>query len=183
ARRRATSGPHGPAPGVQATGREAARFASVEAGAGLLDLVGLDAVAFLEVGEAFDPDTALPALDHFLRVVLETTQGGGLALVHLLVLAPDADQRVAADETILHRGTGDGAQLRDVDQHPDLGTAELLLGADRLEQILHVLPDRVGQVVDDPVGLDLHALGLRRRLRAGLGAHVEAEDRKSVVEG
>src|SRR5262249_2166723 len=116
-------------------GRGAARLE--QAGPGLLDLEVLDDVEVLEIREPLDTAAALEALFHLAHVVLEPLEAGHLARAHLLALAEDAHLRAAAHEAVEHGHAGDRPQPRHVEGVADLGPAELLLGADGLQQAGH----------------------------------------------
>nr|AAG49549.1 unknown [Myxococcus xanthus DK 1622] len=131
-----------------------------EALRGLYDLVRLDDVTGLEVVEALDADTALEALRDFLDVVLEAPQRRHLPGEQLLVLAHEADDGAALHDAIQHRRTGDGAQTRHVEGVAHLRATQLALGADGLQQALHLRTNPVDELVDDGVALEHHFLGL-----------------------
>src|SRR5207302_10922886 len=75
-------------------------------GLGLLDLVGLDDVAFLEVLVSVDPDAALQPCDHFLDVVLESLEAGDLAFVDQFVVAQHFCRRPTRDLAVLNARAG-----------------------------------------------------------------------------
>src|SRR3954468_11513676 len=97
------------------------RASSGEALPGLFDLVRLDDVARLQVRVVLEPDAAFEALRHFADVVLEAPQARDLAGVDLLALAPQPQERAAGDLPLHHRGAGDRAELRDVEEVSHLG--------------------------------------------------------------
>src|SRR3954447_3343156 len=139
-------------------------------------LEGLDHVIELDVVVA-DPDTALVALGHLTRVVLEAPQrldgevvGDDDPIAHEPRLAV-ADDRAAADET-----AGDVADPRDLEDLADLGGTELDLFVDRLEQALERRLDFLDRLVDDRVVADVDALGGGELRDLALRPDVEADD-------
>src|ERR1051325_1052877 len=89
-----------------------------------LQLVCLDDVALLEVVEVLQAHAALEALVDFLHVVLETAQRGDAAGEDRLRVAEQTYERGAGDLAVGDRGTGDGPELRHVEERVDLGRAE-----------------------------------------------------------
>src|SRR6266566_4300257 len=92
-------------------------------GLGLLDLVGLDDVALLEVLVAVDPDAALQPGQHLMDVILEALEARDLALVDGFVVAQDLGGRAACDLAVQHPRAGDDAELRDLDGREHFGAA------------------------------------------------------------
>src|SRR2546421_8617233 len=132
-------------------------------GLGLLDLVRLDDVAFLEVLVAIDSDAALQPGDHFLDVVLESLESGDLAFVDELVVAKHLGRRSTRDLAVLHPGAGDDAKLWDLDRRQHVGAAFPDLDEGRLVEARDGPLDIGGHVGDDVVaaGVDLVPLGRR----------------------
>src|SRR5699024_7152001 len=103
----------------------------------LLHLVGLDDVHHLEA-VAPAPDTALEACTDLGGIVLEPAQG-----IHREVLGSDhalADEpglAVTPDQSAADHRTGDVADPGHLEDLTDLGTTELDLLVDGLEETLH----------------------------------------------
>src|SRR5437763_2509224 len=143
-----------------------------------LQLVRLDHVAGLEIGEVLDPDSALESLVHLSDVVLEALEGSDLAGDDGLLVAQQAHHRGPGDLAVGDRGAGDGPELRHVEGLQYLRVAHHLLLDDGLEQALHGQLHLVERLVDDVVLLQGHALG-RSRLRClRLWLDVEADDHR-----
>src|SRR5438477_181057 len=137
-----------------------------------LQLVRLDHVAGLEIGEVLDPDSALESLVHLSDVVLEALEGSDLAGDDGLLVAQQAHHRGPGDLAVGDRGAGDSPQLRHVEGLQHLRVAHHLLLDDGLEQALHGQLHVVERLVDDVVLLERHSLrrGRLRRLRLGFDA-------------
>src|SRR5919204_5850517 len=144
----------------------------------LLDLVGLDDVALLELLVAIDPDAALEPGDHFLDVVFETLQPGDLAFVNLFVVAQQLRHRATGDLSILHPRASDNPDLRNPDRRQHFGSAFPDLHKGRLIQTLDGALDVVGDVVDDVVTTDIDLLAFGRSLCLGLRPHIEGDDQR-----
>ena len=89
----------------------------------------LDDVADLEVVELVEADAALEPGLHLARVVLESPQRSDLAFVDDDVVSEEACLGVAGarDAPLGDHAAGDGAELRDLEDVPDLGDARAAL--------------------------------------------------------
>ena len=144
-------------------------------GLGLLDLVALDDVAFLEVLVTLDPNAALEPGNHFLDVVLETLQARDLAFMDRLAVAKQFGGRATGDLAVLHPRTGDHAELRDLDRGQHVGPTFPDLDEGRLVEALDGPFDVVGHVVDDVVVADVDLLPLGGLLGLLIGLDVERD--------
>src|SRR3546814_8547442 len=81
----------------------------------------------LDVLIVLEGHAALETLAHLANVVLETAQGGELALVDDAVVAQQAHAGAALDHAVHHAAAGDLADLRHVEHLADLGMADDLL--------------------------------------------------------
>src|SRR3984893_1217291 len=147
-------------------------------GLGLLDLVGLDDVALLEVLVDVDPDTALQSGQHFVDVVLEALETRNLALVNRLVVPQNLGERPARDLAVQHPGAGDDAQLRDLDRREDFSAAFPDLDEGWLVEALDGAFDVVGDVVDDVVTANVDLLPLAGLLGERVSLDVEGDDER-----
>src|SRR6266850_240985 len=142
----------------------------------LLDAIGLDEVADLDVVEILDADAALEALAHFAYVFFEPLERRERAVVHLDAVADDPHAAGAGDHAALHEASRDGANLRDLEQLTDLGLPHdhfLLFGG---QQAFHGRLHLFHRLIDDAVGADLHALAIGGGAGIGVGPNVEAYD-------
>src|ERR1700737_241611 len=144
----------------------------------LLDLVGLDDVAFLEVLVTLDPNAALEPSYDFLDVVLEPLQPGDLAFVDRLIVAEHLGGRATRDLAVLHPRAGDHAELRNLDWGQNVGATFPDLDEGRLVETLDGPLDVVGDVVDDVVVADVDLLPLSRFLRLLIRLHVEGDHQR-----
>src|SRR5437016_2519339 len=143
-----------------------------------LQLVRLDHVAGLEIGEVLDPDSALESLVHLFDVVLEALERGDLAGEDGLLVAEQPDHRGAGDLAVGVGRSRDGPELRHVEGLQHLRVPHHLLLDDGLEQALHGQFHVVQRLVDDVVLFQGHALRSRRLRRLRLGLDVEADDHR-----
>src|SRR5690606_13019202 len=142
----------------------------------LADLVHLDQVAFLDIVEVGQTDSALETLGNLAGVVLEPLQGVDGARVGHDPVAEQSGPGAALDDSLGDIAAGHGAGPGDLEHGPHLGGAEdhfLLFGGELAHQELF---DVVQEFVDDPVGADLDPGLLGQPPGAGLGADVEADD-------
>src|SRR5271170_3489600 len=145
-------------------------------GPDLLRVVALDDVADLVSVEIVQLDAALEAGANLVRVILEPLERPHLALVHDLAAPAQPGRRAAVDLALRDEAAGDEA-LRERERGADLGGPELDLLDVGIEQVSHHLARLVAELVDDPEGLDAHAVVLGERSDAVLELRVEAEDR------
>src|SRR5205823_12911184 len=122
----------------------------------LLDLLAFEAegvhrLAALEVLEALQADTALPARDHLAHVLLEVLEGGDAALPDLGAVAVQLGVPAAGHLALHDPGTGDDPQAGDLDRHHDLDAALLDLAVGGLAQALGRALHILGELVDDVV--------------------------------
>jgi hypothetical protein len=96
----------------------------------LLHVVADDLVAFREVREALDLQTAFEAGANVARVFLEALQALEASLVHLLAATEHARHRVAAQSALAHVAAGDGVAAAEPEHLPHLSATVLLLVED-----------------------------------------------------
>src|SRR6266852_3303697 len=147
-------------------------------GLGLLDLVGLDDVALLEVLVPVDPDAALESGQHFVDIVLEALETLDLALVDRFVVSQDLGGRPACDLAVHYPRPGDNAQLRDLDRREHFGATLPDLDEGRLVETLDGPLDVVGDVEDDVVAADVHLLPLGGLLSERISLDVKGDDER-----
>ena len=88
-----------------------------ESGLTSLDLFhdeGFENIAFLDVVEAFQTDTAFVALNDFLCVILEALEGGDLIFEDHDTVTDDTDLGLTCDLTVKDIGTGNRTDIRNV---------------------------------------------------------------------
>src|SRR5512132_4722784 len=104
-----------PHPGMRRSNRSSATSidVSLQLSGDLSDLVRLDDVAFLDVVEVFDPDSALEPLAHLADVVLDAAERADPAVVRDDAVADDAGPRVADDRALQDVRTSDQTHLGD----------------------------------------------------------------------
>ena len=122
---------------------------------------GFQEVFFLEVGKAFDTDTALEACGDLAHVVLESSEAVERAGVDGSAAADDADLAPAGEDAIGDLAPGDAAAPAHGEDglHEGVAVNDLVLFG--LEQALEGLLDLIGKAVDDVVeaNLDTFLLG------------------------
>src|SRR5205814_6687454 len=124
---------------------------SFQAAQGLLQFIGLDHVANVDILEVFQVHPALSPERDLTNIVLETAQAGNAALVHDCAVAQQAglsptDQPSFADHAASHQ-----PDARDSEDLTDLGTTQRLLTVGRLKQAFQRGPDVLDDFVDDIV--------------------------------
>src|SRR5688500_18452031 len=87
------------------------------------DLERFDDVAFFELGEALEADTALEAFFDVLGVVLEAFQTADLALPERGAVAQEASSARAFDDTFDDHATGNRAGFAGLEDLANLGFA------------------------------------------------------------
>ena len=129
--------------------------------------VGFDGVAFLDVVTALEGDTALKVGGDFFDVVFEALEGCNVAGEDHHAVANEAGFVAARDFAVDHVGTGDVADLGDVEDlaHFDHGSDFFL--DDGLEHAFHGLLDFFDGVVDDGVEANVDAFLLGEFARTG----------------
>src|SRR5437660_32447 len=140
----------------------------------LADLEVLDHIAFLDVVEVLESDTALEAGRNLPGVVLEAPQRGDPAGVDHGAVPHEARPGAPDDLSLGDVASGHG-RPRDLERGPYLRRAEqhlLLLGG---QQALQGGADVVEELVDDLVGPDVHTLPLAELAGAGVRTHAEAD--------
>src|SRR4030095_409096 len=130
---------------------------SLQLSGDLSDLVRLDDVAFLDVVEVLDPDTALEPLAHLADVVLEAAERADPAVVRNDAVADDAGPRGPDDRALQDGRAGDHADLRDAEHGTDLGPPELRLALLGLEHPAQGATDVIDRVVNHAVQPDVDA--------------------------
>src|SRR6185436_20008840 len=149
---------------------------SLQLSGDLSDLVRLDDVAFLDVVEVRDPDTALEPLTHLADVVLEAAERADPAGVRNDAVADDPGTRVPDDRALQDVRAGDQAHLRDAEHGTDLGPTELRLALLGLEHPAQGAADVIDRVVDHAVEPDVDAFLLGEIARLHVGTDVEPYD-------
>src|SRR6266567_3088658 len=151
-----------------------------------LDLTGLerlDDVAFLDVIEAVEQDSALEAFGDFARIILEPLELGDRRLVDDRPVADDTCLRGAADDAARDHAAGNRSQPRDLEEGTYLRLAERLFLLDGLEHPDERLLDVLGELVDDAVRTDLDAFTLRKRSGFGIRSDVEPDHSRAGGRG
>src|SRR5512132_2810070 len=149
---------------------------SLQLSGDLSDLVRLDDVAFLDVVEVLDPDTALEPLAHLADVVLEAAERADPAVVRDDAVADDAGPRVADDRALQDVRAGDQTYLGDAEQGAHLGASELRLALLGLQHAAQRAPDVVDRVVDHAVQPDVDAFPLGEVAGLHVWTDVEPDD-------
>src|SRR5881392_3109696 len=85
--------------------------------------VCLDNIAFLELVEPIDADTALVARLDFAHIILESAKALDSSLEQLLAASKDADLGVAGDRARRHVAARDLSRPSDLEYLADLGVA------------------------------------------------------------
>src|SRR3954452_466279 len=143
----------------------------------LAHLEGLHDIAFLDVLEVAQDQTALEALADLGDVVLLAAQRGQVEVVRHDRAVPDHPHlRVAADHAAGDHAAGDVADPGRAEDRTDLRLAQARLLELRLEHALEGRLDLLDRLVDDRVVADLDALAVRQLRRLALRADVEADD-------
>src|SRR5439155_5876700 len=161
--------------GAPPPGPRAAR-PSLQRARQLLDGVGLDDVADLEVVHAVEPDAAIESAGYFLDVLLEAAQRADAAVPDAGAFAQQADLRGAGDIAAGHPAAGHRAGLGELEHLPHLRGPQHHLADLRLEHALERLAHLLDHLVDDLVEADLDLLAGGQLPGARVGAHVEADD-------
>src|SRR5690606_1926462 len=150
----------------------------------LAHLEGLDDVAFLDVVEGPEADTALEALADLRDVVLLAAQGvDGEVVPDDDAVPQHAGLGIAPDDTGADDRAGDVADLGGAEHLADLRGAQLDLLVLRLEHALERLLDVLDRLVDDRVVPDVDTLAVGELLHPLGGPDVEADDHGVVDRG
>src|SRR4030081_2163049 len=138
--------------------------------------VRLDDVAYLQVAVVAQGQTTLEALADLGGVVLEPLQRADRqGLRHHGAVPKQTRPGVASDLARGDQATGDGADLRGLEDLADLRLAELDLFELRLEHALQRGFDLVDRLVDHRVVPDVDTLAVGPLGRLALSPHVEAQ--------
>lgn len=129
--------------------------------------VGFDGVAFLDVVASLEGDTALEVGGDFLDVVFETLEGGDVAGEDHHAVADEAGFVGTGDFTVDDIGTGDVADLGDVEDLAHFDHRGDFFLDDGLEHAFHGFLDFLDGVVDDGVEADVDAFLLGEFARTG----------------
>src|ERR1017187_4048711 len=146
---------------------------STQVGSHFLRGEGFKKVAFLQIAESAETDTALHAVGDFAGIVLEALERTDLAFVDLLPTAHHLDLGVTTDDSILNTAAGDGAHLGNAEDVDDFCAAHIVLFECGFEQSHHGQVHFVLQLVNDGVQSDLNVLLLRQLSCRALRARIE----------
>src|SRR5690606_16062001 len=139
----------------------------------LAELVRLDHVTDLDVGELAERETAFEALADLHDVVLEPPQRADReVLPDNHAVTQQACLGVTPDLTRRDQATGDGADLRGLEHLTDLSPTEVDLLVHRLEHALQGLLDLLDRLVDHRVVPDVDTLARGAFGRLALRTHV-----------
>src|SRR3954451_8023486 len=136
----------------------------------------LDHVAFHDVVEVGESDSAFVVLGHFADIVAEPAERLDPVRRDDLATAPDTGVAAADDASVSDERARDDRVLADADDLSDLGASLDDLDDLGFEKPLEGGPDVVRQLVDDVVQADVDALGLGGTPRGVGDLRVEAHD-------
>src|SRR5947209_956216 len=142
----------------------------------LAGCVGLDDIAFLDVGEVTQHDAALVAGRHLTHILVEPPQAANLAVVYDRSVAHEAGLGAARDATLGDVAAGDRPHARGTEDLTDLDSPERLLDLLGSEHALHSVAQLLDRPVDDRVVADFHTLALSHGPGLADGTDVEGED-------
>src|SRR5436309_8386185 len=132
-------------------------------------------VAWQDPGDGVDADAALLTVRHLAHVVLEALERGDRSRAEDRVAAAHAHPGAPHDLALGHVGARDRPQLGDDEDLSHLRAADDRLADLRREHAGQGRLEVVDRLVDDVVGAQVDAVGLRLLARLGLRLHVEAE--------
>ena len=142
----------------------------------LLELVALQAIVDVDLGEALQADAALVAERDFLDVVLEALERRDVAFPDEVLAAEQAHLGAALDDAVADHAASDRAELGHAERLAHFGVAEDDLFDDRREHAFQERRHVVDRVVDHRVLLDLHGQIVGQALALGLRLDVEGDD-------
>ena len=142
----------------------------------LLDDEGFEEVAFLDIVELLQTDTALVALGDLLDVVLEAAQRLYLILGDDYTVTNNADKSAALDLAGNNLAASDGADVADADSLANLCVSEELFLEYGSEKSLHSCCDLLNALIDYTVGTDVDLLALCRIESNTVGTYVESDN-------